>query len=277
MRHAAFYTAILGSLLAALPLSAQSTADSAAAPKEEAEVRSGVRFVVCSTSGNPLPGTLYYQTKKDEFKAIRIAGRTPSPRIKPFNGNTVKFWDKDPSVEAEENATDKPNRAADAKVELPKPALEIEVPAGTPSRSLCIIVPRQDGKPATYFIAESDIPAKGMHVINMTPWPAFMTISPKGDFSDKPKSQLIKPANLKSRGFGRDSIWSYRGDNNENGVAFLLEYQPDRATPDRRRIRSSRFVVSDRQAQITILVKDGNNVRMVNIQLADDRRRAPRR
>ncbi|HIX88706.1 MAG TPA: hypothetical protein H9976_06285 [Candidatus Akkermansia intestinavium] len=278
MRNAALYTLMLGGLLAVAPLSAQSTASGNDAAQEAAMARTGVRFVVCSTAGNPLPSTLYYQAGKDEFKAVRIGGRTPSPRIRPFGGNVIRFWDKNPAAEQTEgaenergNRANRGNRAAKPAAELPPPTLTIEVPAGTPSRALCILMPNKDGKTAPYFIAESDIPTRGMHIINMTPWNVRMSTSVKGDFSDA-RRNIIKPVNRKSRGFGKDSIWSFNGGNSgENGIAFLLEYQPPNSK-EFRRIRSSRFAISERQSQVTLLVRDGQNVRMLTIQMPDDRR-----
>lgn len=279
MRNAVLYTLILGGLLAAAPLPAQSTATGDDAAQEAATARTGVRFVVCSTAGNPLPSTLYYQVSKDEFKAVRIGGRTPTPRIRPFGGNVIRFWDKNPAAEQTEgkekndgNRGNRGNRAAKPEsVELPPPTLAVEVPPGTPSRALCILMPDKDGKPIPNFIAESDIPTRGMHIINLTPWNVRMSTSVKGDFSDA-RRNLIKPANRKGRGFGKDSIWSFTGGADaENGIAFLLEYQLPNSK-EYRRIRSSRFAVSERQSQVTLLVRDGQNVRLLTIQLSDDRR-----
>ena len=250
---------LAAAFLAVIPANAQSaTRDAdAAAPK------TGFRFVVCSPSNAKLPNPLFYQAGK-EFKSVRIGGRTPSPRIKPIGGK-VDFWDKDPAGEQDDT-----KGKAKTKVAAPTtpPVLSVTIPASAGSKGLCIVVPGD--KPAqsqTFFMSESDFPARGIHLINFSSSPLQMVTSQKGDFSDKKTSNI--QAFKRSEGITKSNSWSYQGENGDI-VAYMLN-SPQPGSKEVKRVKMSKFVVSNRQAQITVVVKDPKSdaLRMLSIQLTD--------
>lgn len=246
-------------LLALLPAHAQSARGAAA---EAAAPKSGIRFVVCSPTNAKLPSPLYYQAGK-EFKPVRIGGRTPSPRIKPIAGK-VNFWDQDPSATVE---TGKGKPKANVTPDVP-PTFSVEIPASVGSKGLCIVVPGdKPSQSQTFFMSESEFPPRGIHLINFSSVPLQMITSQKGDFSDK-KAATIQ-AFKRSEGISKSNSWSYNGDNGEIVAYMLNAKQP--GEKELKRIKMSKFIVSDRQAQITVVVKAPNSdaLRMLSIQLTD--------
>lgn len=246
-------------LLALIPANAQSSTRGTVA---EAAPKTGIRFVVCSPGNTKLPSPLYYQAGK-EFKSVRIGARTPSPRIKPI-GNKVSFWDQDPSAEV----TDAKGKTKATAVPTTPPVLTVEVPASVGSKGLCIVVPgEKPSQSQTFFMSESDFPTRGIHLINFSSTPLEMVISKAGDFSDK-KISNIQPFK-RSEGISKNNSWSYSGDNGEIVAYMLNAKQP--GVKEVKRIKMSKFIVSDRQAQITVVVKaaKGDMLRMLSIQLTD--------
>lgn len=250
-------------MLAFVPVHAQSSARNA----EEAAPKTGIRFVVCSARNAKLPTPLYYQAGK-EFKPVRIGGRTPSQRIKPING-VVNFWEQDPSGGADDT-----KGKAKAVSELPPPALSVNIPASVGSKGLCIVIPGDSpSKSQTFFMSESEFPNRGIHVVNFSPTELQMTISKKGDFTDK-KVSSIKPFK-RSEGITKNNSWSYPGGENGEIVAFKLTAANTAAKGGAKaepvRIKTSKFIVSDRQSQITVIVKDPDRdaYRMLSVQVAD--------
>lgn len=245
-------------LLALIPANAQSSARKDA----EATPKTGIRFVVCSPSNAKLPSPLYYQAGK-EFKSVRIGGRTPSPRIKPI-GNKVSFWDQDPAAEV----TDAKGKPKVNATPTTPPVLTIDIPASVGSNGLCIVVPgEKPSQSQTFFMSESDFPAKGIHLINFSSAPLQMVTSKAGDFSDK-KISNIQPFK-RSEGITKNNSWSYSGENGEIVAYMLNAKQP--GEKEVKRIKMSKFIVSNRQAQITVVVKapKGDMLRMLSIQLTD--------
>lgn len=252
---------LAAAFLAFVPANAQS---SRAAAAEAAAPKTGIRFVVCSPTNAKLPSPLYYQAGK-EFKATRIGGRTPSPRIKPIGGK-VCFWDQDPSAAADDDKG-KGKSKANVTPDIP-PTMTVEIPASAGSKALCIVVPGE--KPAqsqTFFMSESEFPASGIHLINFSSVPLQMVTSQKGDFSDK-KASIVQPFK-RSEGISKNNSWSYNGENGEVVAYMLNAKQP--GEKELKRIKMSKFIVSNRQAQITIVVKAPNSdaLRMLSIQLTD--------
>lgn len=273
MKYAVFSWMMAG-LMVSAPVFAQTTANGGAKTDEAAEAvesKTGVRFVICAASGGTVPSPLFYEAKKGEFRQVRIASRIPSERIRPDSKQQICFYDQDPTAGEEEGAKGAPSRAK--KDEQVKPVMVISVPSGVGSRALCILVPNKakPAEPTAYFASESNLPSRGMHVINMSPYNARMSISASGDFSDS-KQGIIRPMAANARGIAKENIWTYTGASADNGVAFMLEYQPNARDPKKwKRIKSSRFVYSDRQAQITVLVPDpqGKSPKMIPIQMTD--------
>ncbi len=254
------FTLIAAALLAFIPAQAQSSARNA----DAASPKSGIRFVVCSPTNAKLPSPLYYQAGK-EFKAVRIGSRTPSPRIKPIGGK-VCFWDEDPMA-SDEETTGKGKSKAAATPATP-PVLTIEVPASAGSKALCIVVPGEKPSQAqTFFLSENDFPARGIHLINFSSSPLQMVTSQKGDYSDK-KISNIAPFK-RSEGIGKYNSWSYTGENGEI-VAYMLNSKVA-DQKELKRLKMSKFIVSNKQAQISIAVKapGSDNVRLLSIQLTD--------
>ncbi len=261
--------ALMVSPVVMMPAMAQ---DEAAA--EVAAPRTGVRFVIVSPSGEALPSPLYYKQGKT-FKAVRIGARVPSPRIKPEAGGVVRFWKEDPTAVAEgegaegASAGSRSNRrpVAVAAAKLPEPFMTVNVPANIGSKSLCILVPNAEGKAQSFFVDEADVPASGVHLINFSPYPLQMILSKKGDFSDKVTQNVA--FFQRSEGITEKNRWSYKGENGEQ-VSFMLMYKTGKGK-EYRRARASRFAVSNRQSQITVVVKDATRdaVKMLSIQLAE--------
>ncbi len=250
---------LAAAFLAFVPANAQS---SRAAAAEAAAPKTGIRFVVCSPTNAKLPSPLYYQAGK-EFKPVRIGGRTPSPRIKPIGGK-VCFWDQDPSAAVEEG---KGKPKANVVPDIP-PTMAITVPASAGSKALCIVVPgEKPSQSQTFFMSESDFPARGIHIINFSSTPLQIVTSLKGDFSDK-KASTIQPFK-RGEGISKNNSWSYNGENGEV-VAYMLNAKQS-GEKELKRVKMSKFIVSNRQAQITIVVKAPNSeaLRMLSVQLTD--------
>lgn len=251
---------ILAALFALCPLYAQSSASRGGDESEEiAAPKTGVRFVICSPGGARLPSPLYYHAGKNVYKRVTISGRTPTQRIRP-EGGKVLFYDQDPTPEQ--------GQAAPKKDE-PKPVLTIEVPANAASKTLCIVVPGETpSKSRTFFINEADFPKKGVHIINFSPIALQISISKKGDFSDK-KVSKIGPFK-RNEGISKNNSWAFTEGSHGEQVAFQLTYQKKSDAPPQN-LRRSKFIVSDRQSQINMVVKDpsSDNLKLLSIQMTD--------
>lgn len=260
--------------LAASPLFAQGRAAAAPAGAAEAEAaapKTGVRFVIVAPDGGSLPSPLFCKQGKG-YKEIKIGARTPSVRVKP-EGGVVNFYKEDPTPAT---AGDKgaASAAAADKVKLPDPVLSISVPGGS-SKMLCIVVPNKEGgKPQTFFLQEKDFPKKGVHIINFTSNKLVMSLSAKGDFSDKKDSVI--GVFKRDAGITAENSWTFKGENDGDSMAFKLSYLPKdgKGEKDLKMLRASKFVVSSRQSQINIVVKSGGDremLKLMPIQLMNDR------
>lgn len=255
------FSAILclcAAVVAALPLSAQSRSSrtkarsskpavtisttAEAGEEVEKEAKTGVRFIMCPVGGAKLPSKLYYKDGK-EYKSTRIGTRRPSPRMKASNGE-VEFWDKDPA------------EAEAAKEKEPKPVLSIDVPAG--SKMLGIIIPNKDvDKSKTLFLDEKEFPKKGIHIVNLSPYVLKMTLSSKGDFSDKKESHI---GPYRGSGISSENSWNFKGDKSGEQVSFMLAYKKSDAK-GYTNLKASRFMVTSGQSQINFVVKEPNSER----------------
>lgn len=252
---------------AAAPLFAQSSA-AAAAAADEASAKTGVRFVIISPEGGRLPSPLFCKQGKS-YKEIKIGARTPSVRVKP-EGSEVKFYKENPMPTAGADGA-KPT-AAD-KTKLPEPLFTITVPGGA-SKMLCIVVPGKEGtKPQTFFLNEKDFPKKGMHIINFSPCKLRMETSLKQDFSDSKKDVI--GVFRRDAGISPENSWNFKGEDGQV-VAFKLCYLPKdgKGEKDLKMISASKFVLSSRQSQISVVVKagpDSDRLKVMPIQLMSDR------
>lgn len=251
---------IAAAMLVSAPLYAAPAAD-ADVPGEDANApKTGVRFVICSPDGTRLPSPLFYKSGKTTYKSVSIGARTPSPRIRP-EGGVINFYAEDPSAAiAKANAEKK-------EVKLPDPVLSI--PVSGSGKQLCIVVPSKSGKPQTFFVKESAFPKGGLHIINFSSYPLRMSLFSKPDGSDK-KDQTIGVFHS-DKGICDENTWTYKG---EAGVpvSFILAFKPKDAK-DFKNFKSSKFVVSDKQSQINIVVKDParDTLKLMSIQLTEDK------
>lgn len=267
MRYQTLALAI-AALFALCPLHAQSTASRGGAGTEEAAPKTGVRFVICSPSGGRLPSPLYYHAGKDAgkdiYKSISISSRIPSARVKPEAGK-VTFYDQDPTPPAKDAKGDKDAAPKDA----PKPVLVVDVPANAGSKSLCIVVPGDTpSKSKTLFLNEADFPKKGVHLINLSATPLQISTSRKGDFSDK-KVSKVGPYKA-GEGISKSNSWTFTEGEHGEQVAFQITYQKKGETTPQN-LRRSKFIVSERQSQISLVVKDParDSLKLLSVQFGD--------
>lgn len=230
------------------------------AAKEEAAAKKGVRLMVCSPSGETLPNPLYCQIGK-KFVAVSVAARTPSRPIPAVDGK-IRFWTSDPSSTLAGAKDD-----AEKEAKLPPPDLVLnDVPSG--SKVIGFVIPAKDSKVLQgLFFKEKDFPKKGVHLINLSPYPIRMTTSEKGDFQDA-KNAVLSPYR-KSDGINPKNSWSVSGDDGKT-LAFALAYKANNM-PDYKRIKTSSMVVSERQSQITVVVKDPvrDTPKLLSFQIID--------
>ncbi len=224
--------------------------------------KTGVRFVICSPSGATLPSPLYVRDGK-EFKAINIGSRTPSDRVKP-QGGVIDFWDKDPSAAAEGEGK-KPSTA-----KLPEPAFSVQVGSNTGKKVVCILSPGKELKNTNaLFLNESDFPRSGMHIINLSSFPLQMITSESNDFKDKKESKI--GVYRREDGISKSNSWSFNGKKGQQ-VSFILSYA-SKDIKGYKRVKSSTFVVSDRQSVVNVVVKDQtrNVPKLMTIQLTESK------
>ncbi|MBQ2380876.1 MAG: hypothetical protein II295_10870 [Akkermansia sp.] len=279
----------LAALVALTPAFAQSSRGArgarpargaATAPAEAQAPATGVRFVICSASGAKLPSPLFYNAGKDKagkptFKKVTISGRIPTNRIRP-EGGVINFYDKDPSPAPSVEAGKKP--AAAAPVELPPPALSISVPQNAGSKSLCIVIPGDKPSNAkTFFIDEADFPTKGVHLINLSSSPVTVYTS-KTNSLENAKGEKVGPYH-KGKGINADNSWHYTRGENGDQVSFRIttrqvkqDKQTGKKTTTESNVRMGKFLVSERQSQINVIVKDGNRdaLKLISIQMSNN-------
>lgn len=258
----------LAAVLAVSPLFAQGRAAAASSAAEESEAaKTGVRFVIVAPDGGSLPSPLFCKQGKD-YKEIRIGARLPSVRVRP-EGGVVNFYKEDPSAAVAGAGNDKAKAA-----KLPEPALSIPVPGGS-SKMLCIVVPNKTGgKPQTFFLQEKDFPKNGVHIINFSPNKLVMSVSAKGDFTDK--KDTVIGVFKRDAGVSAENTWTFKGENEGDSMAFKLSFLPKdgKGEKDLKMLRASKFIVSSRQSQINVVVKpsgDREMLKIMPIQLMSDR------
>lgn len=262
----------LAALLALVPAHAQTsrTARGAAAAAEAAAPKTGVRFVICSTGGGRLPSPLYYLAGK-EYKSTTISGRIPTQRIKPIGG-VIKFYDKAPNPPTDTRKGSKPV----APEALPDPVMTLNIPANVGQKTLCIVDPGDTpAKAKTYFIDEAKFPSKGVHVINLSKKAVNIYTSEKGDFSDTDK-EVVSPY-LSKDGINEKNSWNYTKAAHGKQVAFRITTPGEAKATDKKKapetqLKVGKFVVSERQSQINVVVMDEatKRLKLLSIQLTSN-------
>lgn len=256
---------ICAAAVAFMPVQGQSSRSSRskgkAAAAEQAEPTSGVRFVVYAPGTEKFPSKVYVRKGK-EYGTISIGARTPSDRVA-VSGGEIDFWLENPKPKSLKD--DKESK----KEKAPKPDFSVSVPGGA-SKQICILTPGKDLKSTqTIFFNEADFPRKGMHIINLSSYPLQMITSKDADFKDKKTDKI--GIYRKKDGISSENSWRFRGEKGEK-VSFVLQYA-DKATKKYRPVKSSVFVVSDRQTVINLVVKDAraDRPKLVTIQIPEDK------
>lgn len=283
MKYTTFILTV-GALLAVAPVDAQTSRHNKGAQQEQAaEAKSGVRFVICSAKNARIKSPLWYQVNEEEARTIAISARTASPRVKPIKGKVVFYEDNPIPPEDEEAAKE---------WKKPKEVFSVDT-TGAASKAFCIVFPGDDtadNKVKTIMLNESDFPRKGVHLINLSKKMVRVSISEKGDFTDE-KSKVLKGGILYS--VTDDNKWSMTGASHGDTLAFQVTYKgkkkvrktdkkgktikDDKGKPVMETVetelplRRSRFVVSEKQSLISIVVDDPahDGVKLLSIQLTD--------
>lgn len=251
------------STLSAAPKASGAAADEMAGEDANAP-KTGVRFVICAPDGAKLPSPLFYKSGKTTYKSVTIGTRTPTPRIRP-EGGVINFYGEDPTPALA--AAGAAKGAEQKEVKMPEPVLSIPVSGN--GKQLCIVVPSKSGKPQTFFVKESAFPKGGLHIINFSSFPLKMTISAKGDFSDK-KDSLVGVFH-RDKGICDENTWTFKGEAGQP-VSFILSYKTKDAK-EFKNFKASKFIVSDAQSQINIVVKDParDALKLMSIQMTEDK------
>ena len=273
---------MLAALVAVAPVQAQSSRGKGAktAQTEQKEAKSGVRFVICSAKNVKVKSPLWYKLNDEEADTVSISARTASPRIKPQGGKVVFYEDNPIAPEDKEAAKN---------WKEPKVVFTVDT-TGAAAKSFCIVMPETETKVDTIMLSESDFPKQGVHLINLSSKNVKISTSQKGDFSDA-KITMLKGGNTK--GVSSSNKWSMTGANHGDQLAFQISYEgvkeqrvkgtggksiKDEKGKVRKEkvkseimVRRSKFVVSERQSLISILVDDParDGVKLLSIQLAD--------
>lgn len=261
MKYPAFILT-LAALVSLCPLYGQSpTSSRGGKGQEEAAPKTGVRFVMCPLGNYRMPTPLYYQTGKDTYKSVTISTRNPTPRIRPDASGKIEFFNQDPSQFKDSEKANQPK---------PTPALTINAPSHSGGKTLCIVVPGETlAKSRTLFLNEADFPTRGVHIINFSPIALSVATSKKGDFTDS-KTSVVGPYH-RDQGITKANSWTYQGGTHGEQVAFNLKYQ-EKPGEEPKYLKRSKFIVSDRQSQINLIVRDQerNMLKILSVQLMAD-------
>ena len=248
--------------------------------QEEAEAKTGVRFVICSAENARIKSPLWYKVGKDKAATVTISARTATPRVKPVN-NAVTFYDDNPIPPTDEEEA--------KKWQEPKVVFSVNT-TNAPSKAFCIVKPKGEGKVETILLDEKDFPKSGVHLSNLSSKKVKIATSEKGDFSDE-KVKVLKGGILNS--VTNDNKWSLSGVDHGAQLAFSISYEgvkkerkkdkkgktvkDEKGKPVMQEVKSeillrrSKFAVSGNQSQISVLVDDpaSNGVKMLSIQLSE--------
>ncbi len=204
----------------------------------------GLGFVVSSSGGARLKDNkLYYRDNKG-FKSVHISGRMVSERI-PARSGQVELWSSDPTP-----------ATPDAKPAPPD--MIASIPAGAGSRPICIVQLYKDKdsdatRMNSIVIGSNVIPSEGQHIINLSGYPLTIAIAKQPNFSDR-KDSKIAANRHQGRKIDSDNIWSLKGAHGDVRSFMLMATLERNKAPVR--VRSSRFAISTKQAQVTLVLKN---------------------
>ena len=284
MKYTAF-SLLMAALVASAPVYAQSSSRGSKARQEQSEdqeAKTGVRFVICSAQNIKVKSPLWYKVSDEEAKKVTISSRTATPRIKPKGGKVV-FYESDPiPPKTEEGKKDGKKGGKAEKWQEPKVVFSVDT-KGAASKSFCIVIPETETQVETIMLSESEFPKKGVHLINLSKKDIKIvtSTSENGDFKNA-KPTLLKGGNTK--GVNSENKWSFAGAGHGEQVAFKISYvgvkeqrtkengkYVKKKVKDDIPVRSSKFIVSERQSFISIIVDDPkrDGVQLLSIQLAE--------
>lgn len=232
----------------------------------------GVRFVICSPTGESLPSPLYVKVEK-QYVPVRISSRTPCPRLAPEKGK-INFYETEPDPNAKEK---------------PKPYLTINVPPVHSDKSICVVQPRKNGgEPTTYFLREREFERGGVYVVNLSSSELEILISPNGKFEgeDVKVSKIAKftgdkfedGANKSSYNItsGMPNVWVYSGGTKQKKrVPFVLRSVAKGSSTESRRISASVMQSLPNLAQVSFVLNHPTakgSYKLISIQYSDDER-----
>lgn len=237
---------------------AAAPAQQAAGEKDKDEARFpsvGVRFVICSATGEKLPTPLYAKVKND-YLPIHITPRMPSPRITPIKGK-IALYTEPPTKKQEKDA---------------RPYLEISVPKEHQSRSICVVMTGKEsdegsGTPKNIFLNEADFAKGGTYVVNFTDTKLEMVL-----YDDKnEKRETIAPGTSAKRIKSSDAnVWSHRTHKKRQGIPFVLNAKPNEGTT--RRIKGGVIAPDAESTQMNFVVphpKQKNAFLLVSMKYSD--------
>lgn len=223
----------------------------------------GVRFVICSPTGERLPTPLYAKVGND-YLPVTISPRMPSPRLAPTgagNEASVKFYESIPDAK----------ELSERKV---VPYLEIKIPKNHRNKSICVVQPKKSGEqPITHFINEASFEKGSSYVINFSQTPLEMITSTSGKFSGeekKAKIDVYTPSSTISK--KSPFVWGHESKKENEKVYFVLLAQPKGGT-EPLRIKSSVFMTSPISTQMSFIVEHPTikgSFRLMSIQYNDD-------
>lgn len=134
----------------------------------------GVRFVICSPTGERVPSPLYTKVKKD-YLPLYISSRMPSPRVAPIR-DVVNMYEEEPE---NDKAT---------------PYLSVEVPKEYQRKGICVMMPDKGGRGGQrFFLNEKDFAIGGTYIVNLSKSPLEMLTSRTGDFQGEEIRSILKP------------------------------------------------------------------------------------
>lgn len=215
----------------------------------------GVRFVICSPTGERVPTPLYAKVNKD-YLPIRISSRMPTPRLAPIEGK-ISLYTKAPSAKTEKTDT---------------PYLTLTVPKDYRSKSLCVVMPNKEGKvEKSFFMKESEFVKGGIYIINLSHVPLEMTTSDTGEFGDEKKTKKIEAGSgIKHVSKEDENVWSYVSKADRKRISFILNAKPMGIPPVR--IKAGAILTNKNATQVNFVVDHPtlkNSYKLLSVQYSD--------
>lgn len=218
----------------------------------------GVRFVVCSPSGERLPTPLYAKVGETHLP-VHITSRAPSPRLAPNSKGNIAFYDKDPGP----------------KAKGAQPLFTIEVPQEHRTKSICVVqpAPKNAGVSKAYFFKESTFPKGSSYIVNLSSSTLEMVTSSTGKFEGEEKRVKIAPNNKKtSLSADAENVWGFSNSKASSKLYFSLSALPADAKGSPIRIKSSTIMTYEKNTQLSFVVEHPTlkgSFRIMSVQYAD--------